>query len=118
MGSIKMIFGIAVMVVTVYVCAELIPPYFSNYQFEDAIKNEATVSTYSTKSEDAIRDTIFKQAQQLEIPVTKEQIKVHRQGPQGAGSLLIETDYTIHVDMPGYPMDIHFTPSTKNRGAF
>jgi hypothetical protein len=118
MGTIKLLFGLVVIVGVVYVCAELIPPFFSNYEFEDAIKNEATLSTYNTKPEDAIRDTIFKKAQDLEIPVTKEQIKVRRMGAQGTGTVIIETSYVIHVDLPGYPMDLHFDPSTKNKGAF
>jgi len=118
MGTIKLIFGMFVIVAVVYVCAVLIPPFFSNYEFEDAIKNEATITTYSTKPEDAIRDTIFKKAQDLEIPVSKEQIKVKRTGSQGTGTVIIETSYTVHVDLPGYPMDLHFDPSTKNKGAF
>ncbi len=118
MGTIKLIFGIFVIVAVVYVCAVLIPPFFSNYEFEDAIKNEATITTYSTKPEDAIRDTIFKKAQDLEIPVSKEQIHVKRTGSQGTGTVIIETSYTVHVDLPGYPMDLHFDPSTKNKGAF
>ena len=83
MGTIKLCFGIFVMVATVYLGVELVPPYLSNYQFEDEIQNEATVNTYNTKAEDAIRDTILKRAQDLDIPVTKEQIKVHRTGPTG-----------------------------------
>ena len=118
MGKLKLLFGIFVIGAVVYVCAELIPPYFSNYEFEDAIKEEATISTYSTKPEDAIRDTVFKKAQDLEIPITKDMIKVHRVGTQGTGSVLIETHYTVHVDLPGYPLDLEFDPTTKNKGAF
>src|SRR5437763_17201606 len=118
MGKIKLVVGIFAIVVTVYLCAELIPPYFANYQFEDAIKEEATISTYSTKPEDAIRDTIFKKAQDLEIPITKDAIKVQRIGPQGTGTLTIETHYSVHVDLPAYPLDLQFNPSTRNRGAF
>ena len=118
MGSMKLIFGIGVIAVAVYLCAELVPPYFANYQFEDAIKNEATISTYSTKPEDAIRDTVFKKAQDLEIPVTRDQIKVQRSGVVGTGSLTIETNYVVHVDLPGYPLDLHFNPSSRNHGAF
>ena len=118
MGKLKLLFGISCIVGVVYVCAELIPPYFSNYEFEDAIKEEATISTYSTKPEDAIRDTVFKKAQDLEIPITKDMIKVHRVGSQGTGSVLIETHYTVHVDLPGYPLDLQFDPTTKNKGAF
>jgi len=118
MGSIKMIFGLGVIVVGAYLGIMLIPPYFSNYQFEDAVKNEAMINTYNTKPEDAIREELFKRAQDLEIPVTKEQIKVRRTGSTGTGSLVIETKYTVHVDLPGYPMDLNFAPSTVNKSPF
>ncbi|MBZ5598284.1 MAG: hypothetical protein LAN83_08175 [Acidobacteriia bacterium] len=118
MGTIKLGVGIFAIVAVVYVCAELIPPFFSNYEFEDVIKSEATLATYSTKPEDAIRDTIFKKAQDLEIPLTKEDIKVKRTGLQGTGTVSIEAHYTVHVDLPGYPLDLNFDPSTRNKGAF
>lgn len=118
MGTIKLVVGIFVIVATVYVGAEVIPPYFANYEFEDAVKNEATISTYSTKPEDAIRDSVFKKAQELEIPVSKDQIKVHREGPVGGGYVLIDAAYTVHVDLPGYPLDLNFDASTKNKGTW
>jgi len=118
MGTLKAIVGILVIVAAVYLCATLIPPFFANYQFEDAIKTEAQMSTYSTKSEEQIRDTIFKKAQELEIPMSREQIKVQRSGPQGSGSITIDAAYTVHLDLPGYPLDLQFDPSTKNRGVF
>jgi len=118
MGTIKMAVGIFVAVAAVYLCAELIPPYFSNYEFEDAIKNEAQLATYSSKSEDAIRDEMFKKAQDLDIPVSKDQIKVQRTGVQNAGSVSIEVPYTVHVDLPGYPLDLNFDPASQNRSVF
>ena len=118
MGTLKLIAGFVVIAAVVYGSAMLIPPFFSNYQFEDAIETEARMSTYSTKPEDAIRESVFKKAQDLEIPIAKEQIKVQRSGYQGTGSILIETQYTVHVDLPGYPLDLNFHPTTKNRGAF
>jgi hypothetical protein len=118
MGTIKMVLGIAVMVATVYLIAELAPPYFANYQFQDAIRNEATLNTYNTKPEDQIRDTIFKKAQDLDIPLTKEQIKVKRTGPLGSGSLVIDAEYSVHVDLPAYPLDLQFEAATSNKGVF
>jgi hypothetical protein len=118
MGSIKLILGIGVIVAMIWGGVVLIPPFFANYEFEDALNNEATISTYSTRNEDAIRDSVFKKAQELEIPVTKDQIKVQRVGIQGTGSIAIEVPYVVHVDLPGYPMDLHFDPATKNKGVF
>jgi len=118
MGTIKLIIGISVIVVSVYLGAELIPVYYSNYQFQDVIKTEATLETYTTKSEADIQDTIFKKALDLEIPLAKDQIKVQRHGVQGTGSLTIVAPYTVHVELPGYPLDLHFDPSTENKSPF
>ncbi len=116
MGSIKLVIGIFAIVAAVYLIATLAPPYFSNYQFEDAIRTEAQMDTYNTKSEDSIRDAIFKKAQELEVPVAREQIKVQRAGVVNNGSVSIEAPYTVHVNLPGYPVDLDFSPGTKNKG--
>ena len=118
MGTIKMFFGIFVIVSAVYVGAKVIPAYFENYQFQDAIKNEATLDTYTTKTENDIRDNVFRKAQDLEIPIAKDGIQVLRQGYQGSGVILIRCPYVVHVDLPGYPLDLHFEASTQNRGLF
>ena len=118
MSTLKLVLVLGILGFAVYVCAEIIPPYFANYQFQDTIENEAKLDTYSTKTEDNIRETIFRRAQDLEIPVTKEQIKVQRTGSQGTGSVYIGTAYIVHVDLPGYPLDLEFHPESKNKGVF
>ena len=118
MGTIKLIFGILVIVGSVYLGAVLVPVYYANYQFQDSIKTEATLQTYTSKPEGDIQDTVFKKAQDLEIPVSKEQIKVQRRGLQGTGSLTIRAPYVVHVSFPGYPMDLHFDASTENKSPF
>jgi hypothetical protein len=118
MGTIKLILVFGLLGGLVYVGAEVIPPYFANYQFQDSLDTEARLGTYSTRGDDVIRDAVFKRAQDLEIPITKDQIKVQRTGPQGNGSVFIETEYTVHVDLPGYPMDLDFQPQKKNKTAF
>jgi hypothetical protein len=111
----KMAAGIFVMVASIYLIAVLAPPYFSNYQFEDAIRTEAQMDTYNTKTDDQIRDSVYKKAQELDVPVSREQIKVQRTGPTGAGSISIEAPYTVHVSLPGYPLDLNFDPATRNK---
>ena len=118
MSSLKLVLGFAVIVAFIYGAWMIIPPYFANYQFEDDIKNEAMHSTYTTKSEDDIRNAVFKQATDLDIPITREQIKVQRVGSMGTGSIMIDVDYTVHVALPAYPLDLHFHPSTANRGVY
>ena len=118
MNTIKLVLVLGVLAFGVYVGAEVIPPYFSNYEFQDTLDTEARLGTYSNKSDEVISDAVFKRAQDLEIPVTRDQIKVQHIGQNGAGSVTIETDYMVHVDLPGYPLDLHFHPESKNKGAF
>lgn len=118
MARIKMIVGLFVIVAGVYVGAKIAPVYFENYQFQDAIKDEATRDSYSGKSESDIKDVIFKKAQDLDIPITEEGIQVQRQGSQFNGIVIIRAPYVVHVDLPAYPLDLHFDPSTENKGVF
>ncbi len=118
MESMKLLFGVAIIAVALYLCVELVPPYYSNYEFQDTIENEALMATNGSKTEDAIRDSVFKQAQRMSIPITRDDIKVHRVGGQYSGSVSIEVPYTVHLDMAVYPVDLHFDPSTTNKGAF
>ena len=74
------------------------------------------MSTNSAKTEDAIRDTVLKKARDLDLPLTKDDIKVQRVGTQGNGSVSIEAPYTVPVNLPGYPMELHFNPTTVNKG--
>ncbi|HEX6805099.1 MAG TPA: hypothetical protein VF133_15575 [Terriglobales bacterium] len=118
MGTIKMFLGIFMIVGGLYASIKIVPPYFENYQFQDAIKDEAVRDSYSPKSEDEIRDTIVKKAQEFDIPLAPENVHVTRQGNQFSGTVIIHAAYVVHVDMPGYPMDLHFDASTENKGVF
>src|SRR5713101_7278147 len=108
MSTIKMFLGVFVIVAGVYVAAKVFPAYFENYQFQDAIKDEAVRDTYAQKSENDIRASIFKKAQDLDIPIAQDNIRVQRQGMQYSGAIIIHAAYVVHVDLPGYPMDLHF----------
>jgi hypothetical protein len=118
MGTVKLVLGIAVIVAVVVVGAAIIPPYFNNYQFEDTLNSEALAATYSSKSEDDIREMVYKRAKEMDIPIKPEEIKVQRVGSQGTGTLAIEANYTVHIDLPGYPLDLQFHAATKNKGLY
>jgi hypothetical protein len=112
MRTIKLLLSLAAIVLVVWAMVLLIPPVFSNYRFQDAIENEALLGSYTTKSDDAIREEVFKKAQDYDIPVTAEQIHVER---TGNNALTIWTDYSVHVDLPIYPVDLKFHPASKNK---
>jgi hypothetical protein len=114
----KMVFGVAVILLGIYLGVEFVPPYYANYEFEDALKGEALFTTNTTSSEESIRDDVYKKAQQLDIPIAKEAIVVHKVGVNGTGSVSIDAPYVVHVDLIAYPVDLTFSSSTMNKGAF
>ena len=109
MKTLKALIGVAVVVGGAYYGYLLIPPYFNNYQLQDYIENETRMQTYTTKPEQDIRDGVLKQARSLDIPLAPEAVSVVR----GAGDLQISCSYTVHVDLPGYPVDLKFAPGSK-----
>jgi len=112
--TLKLLVALGVIGVGVYVGFELVPPIFANYQLQDAIQNEAVLQSYSNKSDDEIRTTILKKAQDLEIPLTEDQVVVQRVGAGGSGSLAISANYTVHIELPYYPLDLQFHPASKS----
>ncbi len=112
MKALRAILGVVFIVVVIVAVWNLVPPYFHNYQFQDAIADEARMNTYTQKSEEDMRESIWRKAKDLEIPLKREQINVQRE----SNGVSIWVDYTVHVDLPGYPLDLQFHSSTKNKG--
>jgi len=112
MKTVRALLGIVLLVVAVYVAWTMIPPYFNNYKLEDIVADEARMNTYTPKSEDAMRETIYQKAKDMDIPLTREQIAVQR-APNGVS---IEVNYTVHIDYPIHPVDLNFHTTSKNKG--
>ncbi len=111
MKALRAIFGLAVIVGVVWAVMVLVPPYYKNYELQDTIADEARMNTYTPKSVEDMRDTIFRRCHDLEIPCDREKIVVLRD----QGGVMINVNYTVHVELPGYPMDLQFNPTSRNR---
>lgn len=113
-----MALGVGVFVLIIILAIKLVPPFVDNFEFEDALKNDALQSTYSTKSEDDIREMVIKHARDYDIELTPKQVHVARNGGFGNGTLLIEVNYSVPVNFPGYAATLEFNPSSKNKGVY
>src|SRR5258708_28639964 len=80
----------------------LTPPYFSNYELEDEIKTEALQATYSTRSEDDIREAVIKHARNYDIALTPRQVHISRVGRFGTRTLAIDAENSGPVDFACY----------------
>ena len=111
MSRLKALTGVVLVIAAFYAAYLVLPPCISNYEFQDDVNNEALVNSYSSKSEMDISATLAKKAAEYGIPLKAEQIHVERSGPE----LSIWADYSVHVDLPGFPLDLNFHPATKNK---
>jgi len=118
MSTLKLVLGFGVFVAMIVVGIKVIPPFFANYQFEDTLKAEAVQATYSTHTEEDIRNSVVKHAHEYDIPLTPQQVHVTRTGGFGTGTLNIDAEYSVPVDLPGYSTTLNFHPSSSNKGVF
>ena len=110
-GKFKAIAYMAIVVFGIFCAVRLLPPYIAEYQLSDKMQDQARFGVVNHYSEEQIRDVIFKEAQDLDVPIKKEQIKV-----LASPSLVrISLDYTVPIDLLVYKMDLHFTPSSENK---
>lgn len=110
-GKFKAIVFTVLVVFGAYAAYKLLPPYFAEYQLADKMQEEARFAVVNRHGEEQIREAIFKEAQDLEIPITKESIKVFA----SLAVVRISVDYTIPVDLLVYKVELHFTPSSENK---
>jgi len=101
----------AVLVFLVFAAVKLLPPYIAEYQLTDKMQEQARFGVVNRYTEEQIRETIFKEAQDLDVPIKKEQIKVLA----SPSVVRISLDYTVPIDLLIYKMQLHFTPSSENK---
>ncbi|MGA2002591.1 MAG: hypothetical protein ABSG70_04370 [Terriglobales bacterium] len=118
MATFKLLLGFGVFVAIIVLGIKVVPPCFANYEFEDTLKADAVQATYSTRSEEDIRNTVIKHAHDYDIALAPQQVKVSRTGGFGTGTLNIEAEYSVPIDLPGYSTTISFHPSSSNKGVY
>lgn len=112
MKQIKALLGLAVVIGAFYAAFKIMPPYYSQLQFQDAVETEARTQSYTTKSEPEIRDIIIKKGAEQGIALSPDQVEVRRTGAE----VVINVDYVVHVDLPVFPFDLNFHAGSKNKG--
>jgi hypothetical protein len=110
-GSAKAIAYTALLVFAVYVAFKVVPPYVSEYQLSSKMDEVARFAVVNRYSEEQIRDNIYKEVQDLDIPAKREDIKV----TATQQVVKISLDYTVPVDLLVYSTEMHFSPSSENK---
>lgn len=111
-GGLKAILYTATLLIAVFVCFKIVPPYANEYQLNDKMQEQARFAVVNRYTDEQIRDNVFKVVQDLDIAgVKKEDIKV----VATQSVVRISVDYTVPVDFMVYSTELHFTPSSENK---
>ena len=113
-AKLKALLWTVALVYLAYVGYKLIPLYIANYQLNDKMQEESRFAVVNRYNEDQIRDVIFKEVQELEIPARKDEIKVLA----SQQAVRISLDYNVPVDLLFYHMQLHFTPSSEGKALY
>lgn len=97
-GEVRMtaLLSLLVLIFAIYEGFQFLPVLFAQYEFKDAIVEEAKFSAY--KKEETIRDNLLKKAADLRLPIQRQDVIVNRMPT----STRIRVNYELSVEwLPG-----------------
>jgi hypothetical protein len=109
-GKLKVIITLAVIVAAIYLAAKIVPVYINNFELEDTMKTEARFGFAQRKPPEQVRETVYRKAQELGLPVGMQDIQVEA---QTSGYRIVVT-YTVIVELPGYQLQLDFQPTVDS----
>lgn len=111
-SKMSLLFTLVILAAMAFTAIKIVPVYVENYQFQDSIEAESrfALTGYPKKGPDDVRADIFKKAQELDIPVKPEDIRVSMTN----GSVEIGTDYSVPIDLKVYQFTLQFHPHADN----
>jgi len=110
-GRLKAILYLAFLVIAVFVAIKVVPVYVANYELKDKMSEQAKFAIVNRYSPDQIKDNIFRTIQDLDIPATREDVKVEDTNH----GIAISVNYQVPVDFVFYKTDLNFATSSEGR---
>ena len=110
-GKLKAIIVTVILASLAFTAYKLLPPYIAEYQLNDKMQETARFASVTRAKDYQIVDTIFRTIEDLDIPATKDDVKVVAVN----GKVTISVDYTVPIDLWVYKFEIHFSPTTSNK---
>lgn len=113
-GKFKAILVTLIIAAGFYAAFKTVPAYVNNYQLKDKMQEIARYAVVTRENEDQIRDQVYKEIDDLRIPVKREEIKVAASPKR----VTIDVDYKVPVDLQVYQTELHFTDNADNASLF
>jgi hypothetical protein len=117
MGIIKAALGFLAIAAVVVGLFQIAPPMLANYSFTDDLKNITMVDSANLqKTDDDVRNDVLRKAREHDLPIDAKEVTVQRINTPGISAVYVAVDYSVTVNVPGYPFEMHFNPTSGNKG--
>ena len=116
MRKVTISVGIAVLILMVIVGWQIGSCELANKELQDDMQDLASqagahIGFVEPRSDEDLRRAVMRKAQEHDIELAPDQVRVQRTGSVDAPTVYLAADYTALVKLPGGSFSIHFTPS-------
>ena len=117
MGIIKGCLGFLAIAAVFVGFFQVAPPMLANYSFTDDLKTVAMMDSASLqKTDEDVRTDVLRKAKEHDLPIESKQVTVQRINTPGLSAVYVAADYSVTISLPGYSFDMHFNPTSGNKG--
>ncbi|MGH9863344.1 MAG: hypothetical protein ACRD35_07970 [Candidatus Acidiferrales bacterium] len=92
----------------------IVPVYVDAYNYEDSIRTQAKMYSVDRKPLDKVREELYQKAQELKLPITREQIQVSN----APGGIAIHSSFAVPVNLIVYQHTLRFDFSADTHSAY
>ena len=105
-SKLSLLFTLVIVGALIFTAFKIVPVYVVKYQMSDAIETESrfALASYPKKNADDIRNDVLKKAQDVGVPVKREDIQVTVTNL----GVDISLDYTVPIDLAVYQFTLQF----------
>ena len=107
-GQLGCLVGLAFLALAVFIAYKLVPIKVRTAELRQEVVDQAKVA--GMRGDDRIMYAILRKAQEENLPVTEDNVQIHRT----ANTIAVDVDYTVPVDFPGYKFNWEFHHHAEN----
>jgi hypothetical protein len=107
-GQMGCLFGLALMAIGIFIAWKLVPIKVKAAELRQEVVDQAKAG--GMRGDDRILAAILRKAEEDSLPVTKENVQIHRT----ANTISVDVDYVVPVDFPGYTYQWAFHHHAEN----
>ena len=102
--TFKRLLIIAFILVVIFLARQYVPPYFSRFEFGDAVRQSVKYAAAANKSTEGVRRDIMDAAKDYDIPIELKDIRITRRDV----NFTVDIDYTWPIDLKFKKYDLQF----------